>query len=479
MNSLEKSLKNSGLYFIALVIQRALSFVLFSFFAIYLGSTNLGIYSYILSITTVFSILADLGITTVIIRDLAKDPDNIQTIFSKAFFIKILSGLLSLIIGLGVITLTENNLAAIILPSALALLSMFFDSLSLFFFGIFRAKHQLNYESKWVIIFQVCYTLIGGLVAWVTKNLTLVFLVLTITSFFQASFVLLHLKKTWKIKLQLRWGYLNFLSLVVAAWPFALAGIFNKVYGYIDTIVLHHLQTSQIVGYYSLAYKATFSLQFIPMALVAGFFPLFSADWQSNKPRLAKAWEANVIYLFVLGTIISLITLIYGQLLISLIYGQEYLAAIPALKILICSLPFVFITFPLGSLLNACNQQKSNTATSGLAMLLAIILNLILIPKYSLVGAAWANFSSTFFLLLGQFYFAQKILKDFNFPQLYWNFIKIISISIIAVATSVYFLTNILAQGVLVAIIFFPGLYIAKSIKLEQLNLLKSTLWSK
>ena len=64
--------------------------------------------------------------------------------------------------------------------------------------------------------------------------------------------------------------------MIAFALPFALAGIFTKVYSYIDTVLLSSFLGSKAVGYYSIPSKITFAFQFIPMAFSAALFPAMS-----------------------------------------------------------------------------------------------------------------------------------------------------------------------------------------------------------
>jgi O-antigen/teichoic acid export membrane protein len=58
------------------------------------------------------------------------------------------------------------------------------------------------------------------------------------------------------------------------------------------------------------------------------------------------------------------------------------------MRVIVLSLLFIFIGYPLGSLLNACDRQKQNMRNMIIVSISSIILNLILIPRYFAIGAA-------------------------------------------------------------------------------------------
>ena len=198
-------------------------------------------------------------------------------------------------------------------------------------------------------------------------------------------------------------------SLLIFTVPFALAAIFTRVYGYIDTVLLNQMINETAVGFYSIPYKITFSLQFIPMAFVASLYPAFSSYFVSNKELLKKTFEKSMVYLGIISVPVCLGVIALAKPLMLKVYTIEYAPSILPLQILIISLVFLFLNFPLGSLLNACNRQTRNTVHIGIVMVINIVLNVILIPKYSYIGAAIASSISTFLMFVLQLYLEDQV----------------------------------------------------------------------
>jgi len=63
-------------------------------------------------------------------------------------------------------------------------------------------------------------------------------------------------------------------------------------------------------------------------------------------------------------------------------------------------LPFLFLNFPVGYLLNASNKQTINTINIAIALAVNIALNFFLIQKWDFIGASIANLCSTILLFL-------------------------------------------------------------------------------
>jgi O-antigen/teichoic acid export membrane protein len=188
-----------------------------------------------------------------------------------------------------------------------------------------------------------------------------------------------------------------------------------------DTVLLSLLSGDRAVGLYSIAYKVTFALQFIPTAFAASLLPGLSNYFVTDKNKLAEVFSRAVIYLTAIAVPVALGIITLAPEIIRAIY-PAYVESIWPLQILIFSLIFLFVTFPVGSLLPACNRQGRHTLNIGLAALANIGLNLWLIPRWGPAGAAVASLLSTLILLALGWWVARQLVSynrsEFNFRLL-------------------------------------------------------------
>jgi len=103
------------------------------------------------------------------------------------------------------------------------------------------------------------------------------------------------------------------------------------------------------------------------------------------------------------------------------LFGVEYTNSVLPLQVLAASLPFLFLTFPIGSLLNACSKQMKNTRQVAVAVLVNFLLNLYLIPKLTYTGGAISSLASTLVMLALGIFAARKIV-DYNKKYLWLSF---------------------------------------------------------
>ncbi|MBI4458392.1 polysaccharide biosynthesis protein, partial [Candidatus Uhrbacteria bacterium] len=185
------------------------------------------------------------------------------------------------------------------------------------------------------------------------------------------------------------------------AAPFALAGVFSRVYSSIDSILLSKFVSEAAVGVYGVGYKVAFAFQFLPMSLAAAVYPAMSESYVSNRERLVQVFRTALKYLFVLVVPLAAGIGLLADRLLAAVYGHAFSAADAPLQILMVSLIFAFLYWPAGSLLNACDRERINTAVMGCTMIGNILLNLILIPRFGSVGAALAALAGNAGLFLG------------------------------------------------------------------------------
>lgn len=400
--------KNTFYLTSALVGQKILSFVYFTLIARFLGAGMIGKYTFALAFTTIFSIVADLGLQPVLVREVARAKERAREYLSTILWIKIVLIfcaygavlLVAYLRGYPVLTLELIALAGAV---------MVLDAFHLIFWGVLRGLQNLKYEAIGMVAGQGI-TLAGGIVALVFHWPLHAFLIaLGLGSLWNVFFARTILARQGvfsrpRLNLQI------FRTFARYAIPFALAGIFVKVYSYIDTVLLQELKGDLEVGWYSVPYKITYAFQFFPMALSAAIYPALSNTWVAKRAHARWIFDRALLYAILLAMPIAFGIAALAPEIILTVYGADFTNSILPLKISIFGLIFIFLYFPVGALLNATGRQTVNTIFMGITMGANILLNLILIPRFGAVGASIAAVSTNAFLWLTTFIFAARVL---------------------------------------------------------------------
>jgi O-antigen/teichoic acid export membrane protein len=402
---------NTSFFMVALIIQKVLSFVYFTILARNLGAEGIGQYFFAISFASMFSVLMDLGLSPLLIREVAKKEDQAEKWFQQIFTLKLIFASISILIvtALNFILFYSDPVRNLIfLTTAIIVI----DSFTLLFYAFIRGQQNLKFESAGVIIFQLIVMVVGLSLLSFTSNIFILLTVLFAASFFNLVYSGIILNKKFALKLKLYFSKDLAKKIMLIALPFALAAIFAKIYAYMDTVLIKIFLGDAEVGFYSVAYKITFALQFIPLAFVAALYPAFSNYFKTDLEKLKRTFAKAFNYLAFIALPLSFGIIALADEIINKLYTDDFDSVWP-LKILIISIPFLFINFSLSSFLNATERQKINTRNLGVIMIFNVVLNLIFIPRFGVWGASLASTLSTLFLFILNL---REIMKVIHMP---------------------------------------------------------------
>jgi len=264
---------------------------------------------------------------------------------------------------------------------------MILDSFTTTFFAVLRGFHNLKYESLTSVIFQLVVLIFGLLALYLNYSLRLIMASLIIASTYNFIYSFWVLKRKMKLKLRLLYDPGIVSSIFQISLPFALFAIFQRVYTYLDSVLLSLFAGDYYVGIYQVSFKIIFALQFLPMAFTASLYPAMSTYWLSNREQLKVAFERAMNYLIIISVPITVGSIILAPQIISL-FKSGYQEAILPLRLTMAAAFFIFVNFPIGSLLNACDRQRRNTINMLVVTIVSVGINLALIPLWQADGAA-------------------------------------------------------------------------------------------
>lgn len=416
MNTIKRLVKNTGVVLLAQVAEPVCSFILVLFIARSLGVSGLGKFSIAISLFFIFQTISSLGFSHLITREVARDRSKAGKYLINASFV----GFFFSILAAGAMCLTgyllnysaDTALAIYIL--SLALVPMVF---SLVCRSICRAFEKLEYVSIPLITGNLFKLLVGLLILF--KGYGLVELMAVILGshllnlFISLYFVLRCIgKPLFKIDF-------GFCKWIVKTTPtFALIFIFATIYWNVDILMLSKIKGSTEVGFYSAAYKLMNVWKVIPLAYLMALQPVISRLFESSLEKFKIACTNSIRYLFMVMLPIAVgATLLSGNFIV-LFFKESFLASANALSILIWTLVPYTINITLAHALIASNNQKINLRSLLISMMCNVTLNLLLIPRFSFLGAAMATLISICIFLSLQYGFISKNLFRLNFFQI-------------------------------------------------------------
>jgi len=468
MTKIANIAKNTSYLTIALIMQKVISFTYFTFLARNLGPEFLGKYYFAISFTTIFAIFIDLGLVNVLTREVAKTQDRAKKLLGSIIVIKLPLAFLSLaaaIILVRALGYEELTRQLVYLSSV----CMILDSFTMIFFGVIRGFHNLKFESIASVAFQLVVMTFGLTALYSGLSLRWIMGALVAASVFNFIYSVFVLWEKWRISIIPRYDKALIKLIIKIAVPFGLFAVFQRVYTYLDSVLLSIMAGDRYVGLYQIAFKIVFALQFLPMAFIAALYPAMSSYWLNNRKQLAISFERAMNYLIIISLPITAGIIILADKII-LIFKSGYNEAILPMQIIICSLLFIFINFPIGSLLNACDKQKINTINMGIVMAVSVILNIILIPRFQAIGASITVLVTNFLMFILGMYWVPTIIK-YRPLKIIMTFLKVLLATAI-MGLGVFYLKpfiNIFAVVIIGGLIYFVLLFLVRGIKKEDI----------
>ena len=405
MTTIQRIAKNTVVLLVANIVSKVLSFFYIMYTARYLGAEGFGILSFALAFTGIFSVFTNLGLGQLTIREVARDKSlapkylaNISTM--KIFLVSVTFGLIAIVINL--LGYPDQTIKVVYLIT----LSIIFSAFNGMFYSIFQAFEKMEYQSLGQILNSVLM-LCGVLFA-----IKYGFSVIGFASlYFMVNIIILGYSFTilrWRFsnpnlnwssqKIEIDWSFWK--STIKEALPFGLTGIFIMIYYWIDSVMLSLIKGNLEVGWYNVAYRLNLIPLIIPGIFNSVMFPVMAKYFISSKVHLNQIYQRYFKYMVIFSIPIGVGISFLSERIILLIFGEEYIPSIIALQILIWSSVFIFMGAAFGRLIESLNKQIIGTKIAGSCAILNIILNLLLIPRYSFIGASVATVITGFTVLV-------------------------------------------------------------------------------
>jgi O-antigen/teichoic acid export membrane protein len=474
MDVLEKkrTIKNIGYLTLSKVLVYLLSIVTITLIPRYLGVVGYGQLNFVLSFIGIFAIFGDLGINTLIFRDVSKNPSLKDKYFNNLFLPKLL---LLFIVSLLMI------LVSFFLDKPLIVKQMIFFGLFfvVFHFGANTISRTLSslqlfkYQAYQELLSKLLYTVLALLVIYFNQGLLGIFLSQVIAFFIVFVYLFIVVRKYINLKLKLNTSF--FIKKLKYSWPFALSIIFTTIFFNFDRIFISLIKDDFQLGLYAVG--VTFVGFLITIISVFGviLFNLLS-KYSFKKESLSIFNKFLKIYL-IIGFPIFFGGLLLSKEIITLIFGVNYVLGSTSFATLL----FFFLVLSINSIFSqymfSHNLQKYMLKVRGIATGINIVLNLLFIPFFGIVGAAVTTVISEIIVFIFNY---KKIKTKLNFT--FFNpFYKVLLSSIVMLffiyifkyiykIRLFYNSFDVLFIIGVCGLIYLINLYILKVISLEEIK---------
>jgi len=457
----------------ARIIAVALSLVNLGLITRYLGKEGFGNYSLILAFLYIFNILADLGLYSLMTREISRSGVDEKKIASNIFTIRVIALLLFLSLGI-VFAWFFPYTGQVKLGIIIVSLSYFFLSASQVLMGVFQKYLRIDRAGLADIGGRLIQ--LGLVIAFIHFNLGFFSILWALVIGCVGNFILNWFFARKHLPLTIDFDFSLWKQLIKSAIPIAASLVLTLIYFKFDSIFLslkfinrHSINPIIDVGIYNVAYKILEGLIFFPAMFVGLIMPLLSKFAFSDLNEFKKIFQKtlDVLVIFIVPLVVGLLMLALP--IVVLIGGQQFVASALVLKILSFAIGLIFLGNLFGYSIIALNKQKTGAWIYLSGMIFNIITNLIFIPKYSYFAAAVITVATELLVTILMVYLIYRTIHCF--PR--FKLIKPL-IAGLVMAAFLYLFNNwnillLVGGGV---IIYFATLFLIKGIKKEELSLL-------
>lgn len=359
----------------------------------YLGPEQFGLLNFVTAFVGLFGAFATLGLQGIMVRDIVRNPQEANVILGTGFLLRLLGGLVTFCLVVGVINLMrpEDSLTKTIV-AIFGLIQILHAS------EVIKYWFESQVQSKFVVwVTNGVFVIIAGVkVAMILLNAPLMAFVWA--AFIESCLVavglfLIYSKQTRTLS---AWCFdiKRAKSLLLESWPLIFSGLALMIQARIDQVMLGQMVSDIEVGYYGTALRITEAAAFSSTILSQSFLPkIIEAKNKSEKfyhERLKNYYRLHFLFAISTGVPIFL----FSQEIINVLFGSEYTPSGILLMLMSTRLFFAHMGAARSAFMLNESMLKFSMFTMVCGTLANIVFNFLLIPLYQGVGATIATILS-------------------------------------------------------------------------------------
>lgn len=381
--------RNTLIQFAGKLVGTALGFATSILILRYLHVVGNGSYTTAMAYLGFFSVVADLGLYLILIRDLNKPGADPERIVGNLLALRWVSAGIILLGGAALVSLfhfsaTEKIAVVIGTGSFIAVAA------TQLLVGVFQSRLAMIHVAAAELAGRIALLAVTW---WVVHQHGSLYGIMTAV----VSGSIVNLALVWWsvqrfVRIRLRFDGTYWWATLKDTLPIAISIVLNLIYFRADTIILRLSQGTYDVGLYGAAYKILEILNTFPIMFVGLLLPALGAAFTaSDQASFQRIFQKGFDLL-----VMAVVPLIIGGWLLAepvlvLIGRQEYAPAAPVLRLLLIAVGALYLGSLSGHVVTIINRQRQMVWSYLSVAVIGLVLYLTLIPRFSLYGAAFGT----------------------------------------------------------------------------------------
>lgn len=381
------------------------------------GDESYGLYFALFNFSMLLNILLDLGITNYNNRNIARHNFLLPKHLSNIVGLKLLLAIVYAVFSLTVAFVIGYSKVQFHLLFFL-ILNQFLISFTLYLRSNISALHHFRTDSFISVMDRALMIIICGIllfadvmdrpftIKWFVYVQTVAYALTSLTTF------VVVLRKTGRIKLKFNFTF--FLVFLRKSYPYALLILLMAFYNRIDSVLLERMLAGTAgekqAGIYAQGFRLLDAVAVFGGLFAVLLLPIFSKMIKQKEP-VGQMVKLSYTLLMVPAIVVAVSSALYNDEIMSLLYRSNTHLSAEVFGILMTGFIGIGTTYIFGTLLTANGSIKQLNMMALGGVVLNVLLNLILIPRYQALGAAYASVSTQLFTGMTQLVLALFIFR--------------------------------------------------------------------
>ncbi len=378
--------RNTLIQFGGKIVGTAIGLVTVAMMQRALDPSGFGSYTTVMAYLGFLSVVAALGLYLILVRELNRPDANEGKVVGNVLGLRWVSAAVILALGSALILVFPYppEIERAVWIGSWSFLAIAATQL---LNGVFQSRLRMSWSVSGELFGRA--VLLAGVWVVVTNGATVAGIMTVSVMSSAATLIVTWIGAGRFVPLRPRFDWSYWRWLLHETWPVAISIVLNLIYFRIDTIFLSVFAPIHDVGLYGAAYKILEILNTFPIMFVGLLLPVLGRAFADHDPeRFRRIFQKGFDLLVVAAVPLLIGGWILAEPVLIAIGGREYAPAAPVLRLLLIAVAALFLNSLSGHAVTMINRQRQMVWGYLSVAVVGVTLFLILIPRFSLYGAA-------------------------------------------------------------------------------------------
>ncbi len=410
--------KNFSVLTLSSVLTQFLGMVIGIKIARVLTPYNFGVYNLLQLHVTIFSVVATLGISRIIIRNIARDKMNINGLLKSSLILRLIGTVFAvLIFGVYYYFFKSYDVFLFGLVISSIMMTVSFDHFNSLAFGL----EKMEFSGFVNLTSTVCWLIAIFFIPDEHLNLNFVFLLFALFNIIKVLLFLFVIRKKTNYKASLSSKDSSpdtAITLGKESLPFYYLDLFSLLSMQIPILFLEYRSGTEQIGYFNIASKVLLPISIVVNTALSAVFPILARLYERDFDRFINVFKTMCIAISLIGIAGAFGVTLFRKEVVVLLYGEKYISSSLVLSYQVWYIAFFSVVCLFGTILGAINRQKQLSYLS----LVCTLIGVPLLWYGSQFGAQYLSAAfmvSTGINLILHFFVVDRYVKKQISPMFY------------------------------------------------------------